>query len=224
MKTVGEWVSRPVPGRSMPARRDRAAEDLDGRVDRLQRRSTSWRAATDRPARPRRSRPVELREPEPVQVRLVADDEVLEVGGPAGERGGVVREARLVVGGQRRRLAAEVVDGRRTRRGRRASPPRSGCSARSARRRSGRDRRVPDRGHAHRAEAGEPSAGRASPSPRSVLPAFTSSSAAPRSATGRRHGRRARPAARPRRPRRRAGPSCRHDSLILDMSQRIEHS
>ena len=41
---------------------------------------------------------VELRQPEPVEVRLVADDEVLEVGHLRGELGGVLREARLRVG------------------------------------------------------------------------------------------------------------------------------
>ena len=77
---VGEIVSRPVPGRSTPRGasappqiRASGADGLHGVVRRREQRQVGGRGGAG-------AVEVELRQPEAVQVRLVADDQVAEAG------------------------------------------------------------------------------------------------------------------------------------------------
>ena len=91
-------------------RRDCSAPDAQARVDRLE-RVVGLREEGE-VGRRRRDRPVgrELRQPEAVQVRLVADDDVVEARQGDGEGGGVLRELRLGDRIERRRRRAGRVD------------------------------------------------------------------------------------------------------------------
>ena len=101
---------RPCPvGPVGAAGGERAAPDAQLRVDRLERVVGSCEQREV--GRRRRVRTVEpeLREPEAVEVRLVADDHVVEGRHCAGERGRVLREPGLRGGIERRRPRAGVV-------------------------------------------------------------------------------------------------------------------
>ena len=79
MKVVGEWVSRPVPGRSIPRGASAPPQTgmlrigpLERVVDLDQQREVRRRGNVA-------ALGVELRHPEAVQVRLVADDHVADL-------------------------------------------------------------------------------------------------------------------------------------------------
>ena len=111
MNVVGECVSRPVPGRSIPR-----GASAPPQIRHVLRRPP-WRRRTP-PIEQREvgrrgdvvSGLVELRQPEAVQVRLVADDHVADLRHVAHDRGDVRGELRPRLGRERRRRRARVVD------------------------------------------------------------------------------------------------------------------
>ena len=93
------------------ARRDRAAEHPGRRIDLLQRLVGPGEHREVGGCRRVAAVGIELGQPEPVQIRLVPDDEVAHVGDLTCETRRVGGEVALVRVRQRRRAAAEVVDG-----------------------------------------------------------------------------------------------------------------
>ena len=92
MNVVGEWVSRPVPGRSIPRGARAPPQTLtspfaffDRVVGGDQQREVGGRRRVAAVL-------VELRHPEAVEVRLVADDHVADLGHLRDDRGDVRRE------------------------------------------------------------------------------------------------------------------------------------
>ena len=96
MNCVGEWVWRDAFGSSAAARSEGASDDLEAGVDLLQRVvGLGQQLLVGRRGGIASVRP-ELRQPEEVEVRLVADDHRSHVGQLAGERRGEGRERRAV--------------------------------------------------------------------------------------------------------------------------------
>ena len=152
---MGEIVSRPVLGRSTPRGAERAAPDADVRRRRLERVVAASQEAQVRRRGCTAPGQVELRQPEAVQVRLVADDHVAEGRVVAHDRGRVAREL-LALG---RASAGSCASRRcrpRRRPGRRAGPPRGRRSrAPSPRAGSARRARRPEARHPDGLETGE---------------------------------------------------------------------